>query len=177
VVVVSTSGFDGDEAATWLRLAAVVELLPGVLDSRLRREADLTHFEYVTLAMLSEAPERTLRMSALAAATNATLPRLSHVVSRMEKRGLVQRTACPSDGRASNVRLTDDGQERLIDAAPGHVATVRHLVLDALSREQLAQLSTIADAILGRVDPDGAMTAFCRRPVEAGTAAGSARGR
>ena len=66
---------------------AVVELLPGVLDAQLRKDSELTHFEYFVLAMLSDAPERTLRMTALAKHTNATLPRLSHVVRRLEDRG------------------------------------------------------------------------------------------
>ena len=70
---------------------AVVELLPGALESQLRRDADLSHFEYFTMAMLSEAPERTLRMTALASLTNSTLARLSHVVSRLEKRDFVRR--------------------------------------------------------------------------------------
>ena len=82
---------------------------PGVLDSQLRRDAGLTHFEYFVLAMLSEAPERTLRMTALAQRTNATLPRLSHVVRRLEERGLVERFPCPEDGRATNARLTAAG--------------------------------------------------------------------
>ena len=69
----------------WVKFIAVVELLPGVLDSQLQHDADLTHFEYFTLAMLSEAPNRVFRMTELASATNSTLPRLSHVVSRLEK--------------------------------------------------------------------------------------------
>ena len=92
-----------------MRLIAVVELLPGVLDSQLRRDADLTHFEYFVLAMLSEAPERTLRMTALAARTNATLPRLSHVVRRLEERGLVERFPCPR-GRPGHQRPADRGR-------------------------------------------------------------------
>jgi len=64
-----------EERAAWLRLVAVVELLPGVLDSQLRADSGVTHFEYFVLAMLSEAPERTLRMTSLAQRTNATLPR------------------------------------------------------------------------------------------------------
>jgi hypothetical protein len=63
-----------DERVAWVRLAAVLELLPGVSDTQLRRDADLSHFEYFVLAMLSEAPERTLRMTSLAARTNAFLP-------------------------------------------------------------------------------------------------------
>jgi DNA-binding MarR family transcriptional regulator len=150
---------DDDERAAWLRLVAVVELLPGVLDSQLRAEAGLTHFEYFVLAMLSEAPRRTLRMTALAQRTNATLPRLSHVVRRLEDRGLVERFPCPEDGRATNARLTDTGWEAVVEAAPGHVDTVRRHVLDPLSREQLAQLRAIGDALLTRLDPEGRMTA------------------
>ena len=76
-MVMNTKWLTKDELAAWVRLVAVVELLPGVLDSQLRREAGVTSFEYYVLAMLSESPERTLRMTALAAQTNATLPRLS----------------------------------------------------------------------------------------------------
>src|SRR3954470_16275029 len=144
-----------EERVAWVRLAAVLELLPGVLDSQLRRDADLSHFEYFVLAMLSEAPQRTLRMTALAARTNATLPRLSHVVRRLEDRGLVQRSACPQDARATNARLTDDGWRTLEATAPGHVATVRQNVIDALTPEQDGQLGVIAEAILDRLDPDG----------------------
>ncbi|MCV7230807.1 MarR family winged helix-turn-helix transcriptional regulator [Mycolicibacterium komossense] len=153
-----TTGLDHDELAAWVRLASVLELLPGVLDSQLRRDADLMHFEYFVLAMLSEAPRRTLRMSALAAQTNATQPRLSHVVKRLEERGLVERFQCPEDARATNARLTAAGWRRVRHAAPGHVANVRANVIDALTPEQVGQLAVIADAILGRLDPDGAMS-------------------
>lgn len=155
-----TQWLDDSERAAWLRLVAVVELLPGVLDSQLRTEAGLTHFEYFVVAMLSEAPERTLRMTSLASRTNATLSRLSHVVRRLEGRGLVERFACPQDGRATNARLTDDGWNAVVAAAPGHVHTVRRCVLDPLTREQLEQLRSIGDALLTRLDPDGHMTAL-----------------
>jgi len=156
---VTVRWLDGGELAAWVRLAAVIELLPGVLDSQLRRDAGLTHFEYYVLAMLSEAPQRTLRMTALAAQTNATLPRLSHVVQRLAGRGLVERFPCPQDARATNARLTAHGWRKLRQSAPGHVATVRQHVIDALTPGQVAQLATITDAILRRLDPAGAMTA------------------
>jgi DNA-binding MarR family transcriptional regulator len=146
------------EEAAWVQLVAVVEFLPGALDSQLRRDADLTYFEYYVLTMLSEAPERTLRMTALAQRTNATLPRLSHVVRRLEERGLVERSPCPDDGRATNARLTSAGWATVVATAPGHVATVRRHVFDALSPQQVAQLTTITRALLTRLDPDGAMT-------------------
>lgn len=146
---------DQAEMTAWLRLIAVAERLPGILDSQLRRESGLTHFEYQVLAMLSDAPERTLRMTSLGLQTNATLPRLSHVVRRLEERGLVERTEAPEDRRASNAHLTDEGYAALAAAAPGHVATVRDVVLDPLSRRQLEGLADALGAILGRVDPSG----------------------
>jgi len=160
---VNTRWLDDQEAAAWVRLAGILELLPGVLDSQLRRDAELTHFEYYALAMLSESPERTLRMTSLAAQTNSTLPRLSHVVRRLEDRGLVERFPCPEDARATNVRLTAAGWDKVQQAAPGHVANVRQHVIDALTPEQVAQLRAIGEAILGRVDPDGTMAATYTR--------------
>jgi DNA-binding MarR family transcriptional regulator len=162
-VAPKTEWLDDEQRAAWVRLAAVMELLPGSLDSQLRRDADLTHFEYYALAMLSEAPKRTLRMTALAQQTNATLPRLSHVVRRLEERDLVERFPCPTDARATNARLTGTGWAKLRATAPGHVATVRHDVIDALTREQVGQLTAITDAILHRLDPDGAMTSLYQR--------------
>jgi DNA-binding MarR family transcriptional regulator len=150
-----TTWLTEEERVAWVRLAAVLELLPGVLDTQLRRDAALSHFEYFVLAMLSEAPERTLRMTSLATRTNATLPRLSHVVRRLEDRGLVRRFPCSEDRRATNAQLTDAGWATVVDAAPGHVANVRAQVIDALDGEQVRQLAAITEAILGRIDPDG----------------------
>lgn len=157
-----TEWLDETEREAWLRFVAVVELLPGVLDTQLRTTSALTHFEYYVLAMLSEAAGRTLRMTALAQRTNATLPRLSHVVRRLEDRGLVERFPCPEDGRATNARLTDVGWDAVVAAAPGHVTTVRRTVLDPLTREQVVQLRDIADALLTTLDPEGRMTALYR---------------
>lgn len=154
----TTTWLDDDERRAWVRLVAVLELLPAALDAQLRRDAGLTHFDYFVLSRLSEAPERTLRMTALALSTNATLPRLSHVVRRHEERGLVERFPCPEDGRATNARLTADGVRAVEAAAPGHVDTVRELVVDALTSTQLEQLAAIADSLLLRLDPDGRMT-------------------
>src|SRR3954451_24951763 len=155
---VDTRWLTDEERVAWVRLAAVLELLPGVLDSQLRRDADLSHFEYFVLAMLSEAPERTLRMTSLAARTNATLPRLSHVVRRLEDRGLVRRFPCPDDGRATNAQLTDHGWAAVVAAAPGHVANVRSHVIDALSPAQVGQLDVLMSSLLQLLDPDGHMS-------------------
>lgn len=174
-----TEWLSEDERAAWLRLVAVVELLPGVLDAQLRAGAGLTHYEYFVLAMLSEAPERTLRMTSLAQRTNATLPRLSHVVRRLEDRGLVERYPCPEDGRATNARLTPAGWDAVVAAAPGHVDTVRHNVLDPLTPVQLEQLRGIGDALLARLDPHGRLSGLYdpgREPQAPSSAADDARG-
>lgn len=147
------------ERATWVRFIAVVEILPGALDSQLQRDQALTHFDYFTLAMLSEAPGRSLRMTALAARTNATLPRLSRVVSRLEDQGFVTRVPSTRDRRAIEATLTELGWHKVRAAAPGHVETVRDAVLDALTPEQVAQLGEISAAVLGRLDPSGRLFA------------------
>ena len=146
---------DRAEMTAWLRLIAVAERLPGVLDTQLRRESGLTHFEYQVLAMLSDAPDRTLRMTFLSLQTNATLPRLSHVVKRLEDRGLVARSVAPEDKRAINAMLTDEGFAALAEAAPGHLATVREHVFDPLTHDQVRALSEALGAILTRIDPSG----------------------
>lgn len=165
----STNGpsMNTDEMAAWQRLVAVVELLPPALDAQLLRDAKLTHFEYTVLMVLADAADRTARMTALASSTNATLPRLSHVVRRLEERGLVERFPCPEDRRATNARLTAEGLALLDSAAPGHHDTVRSVVLDALNTEQLDQLYVIAGSLLERLDPDGKLTATACHPGKA----------
>ena len=158
MVGMTTRWLDDGQMTAWVRLAAVLELLPGALDAQLRRDAELTHFEYYAMAMLSEAPKRTLRMTALAQQTNATLPRLSHVVKRLEDRDLIERFPCPEDARATNARLTATGWKKIRATAPGHVATVREHVIDVLTPDQITQLSEITAAILKSVDPNGNLT-------------------
>ena len=98
-----------------------------------------------------------------AVSQTATLARLSHVVQRLETRGLLERFPCPDDRRATNARLTDAGWQRVRDSAPGHLATVHATVIDALSPEQVVQLGEISEAILHRLDPDGAKAAIYER--------------
>ncbi|GAB3547665.1 MarR family winged helix-turn-helix transcriptional regulator [Arthrobacter tumbae] len=148
-----------DEQDVWKRMAAVLELLPAALDGQLTRDEDLTHFEYFVLASLSEVPGRTLRITALASQTNATLPRLSRVLTGLEKKAFVERSECSEDRRAKNVTLTETGWDKLVDAAPGHVEYVRGMVFDQLTPEQVAQLSEITTQLLKTLDPEGRMFA------------------
>jgi DNA-binding MarR family transcriptional regulator len=157
--VAKTRWLTDEQREAWVKFAAVLELLPAGLDAQLARDEGLTHFDYFTLAMLSEAPARTLRMTALAARTTASLARLSRVVSRLEAAGFVERTPCAEDGRATNATLTEAGWQKVVHAAPGHVENVRDLVIDALTPEQVVQLSAIATQLLDRLDPAQKMAA------------------
>lgn len=142
-----------DERDAWIPLIGVLIKLPAALDAQLQRDAGLSHFEYMVLSRLSEAPERTLHMSDLAILANGSLSRLSHVVTRLERRGWVRREACPGDGRYTNAVLTGEGWAKVTATAPGHVAAVRQLVVDGLSPEQIGQLRDIAQRIMSRVVP------------------------
>jgi DNA-binding MarR family transcriptional regulator len=145
---------DADQQRAWLRLAGLLIKLPAALDAQLQRDAGLSHFDYVVLSQLSEAPNRTLRMSQLAELANGSLSRLSHVVKRLEQRGWVRRQPCAEDGRATNAVLTEDGWDKVVQTAPGHVAMVRSLVVEPLSPEQLAHFADLVGVLLARVDPE-----------------------
>ena len=143
------------ELDSWLAVVRLISWLPWSIDQQLRRDSDLGMVEYQVLAVLSEAPERTMRMSSLAMLTNASLSRLSHLFRRLEGRGLVRREPDPTDGRFTNAILTEKGFQTLAEAAPGHVAHVRSLVIDVLSSEQLRCLGLAADRIMSRIDTTG----------------------
>jgi DNA-binding MarR family transcriptional regulator len=164
---------DPDERAAWLGLVRTLTTLPSALDAQLRRDSSLNFFEYLLLAMLSEQADATLRMSDLAALTDASLSRLSHAVTRLEHQGLLARHVDGADARCTNVTLTDAGLGAVESAAPGHVATVRRLVIDALTPAQLRQLRSVTDRILARVDPGDATTPMAERG--RGTGRGGAR--
>ena len=140
------------ELQAWLKLAGVMFKLPAALDSQLQRDSGLTHFDYLCLAMLSEAEGRTLRMSELAVRVNSSLSRLSHVVKRLEARGLVERTPCADSRRVTMAWLTEAGWQVLVAAAPGHVETVRALVFDGLTPADVRHLNRIAGHIVTRVE-------------------------
>jgi DNA-binding MarR family transcriptional regulator len=143
-----------EERQTWLTLVGLIVRLPSALDAQLQRDADISHFEYTVMAGLSERPDRTLRMSDLALLSNGSLSRMSHVVNRLEKRGWVRRTPDPADGRYTLATLTDDGWDKVVATAPGHVEAVRSLVFDPLTRTQTRQLRDIGHRVLRAIDPD-----------------------
>jgi len=137
---------------TWRALSLLLAKLPTALGEQLQCESQLSFVEYYVLAGLSDQPDRTLRMSQLAVMANSELSRLSHMVARLERRGLVRREPDPTDRRFTNAILTDAGHTYLMQAAPGHVARVRSLVFNALDTDAQHALRHAAQQILGRLD-------------------------
>lgn len=125
----------------------MITRLPNLLDRQLQRDSGLTHFEYQALAGLSQATDRTMRMSTLAEFTEGQLPRLSQVAARLEQRGWITRRPDPTDRRSTLATLTNEGMEVLVAAAPGHVEQVRRLVFDPLTASQVRQLQQIGRRI------------------------------
>ena len=145
---------DEEQQRTWRAWLAVSELVPRALDTQLQRDAGLSHAAYVVLAMLSEAPGRSRRMSDLARRANQSQSRLSHTVARLEDRGWVRRERSADDGRGNLAVLTDAGWDVVRTVAPGHVDAVRAAMFAPLTAEQTRVLGDAMQAILEQLDPD-----------------------
>src|SRR5688500_3721430 len=104
-----TRWLDQEQQRTWRAFLGALSHLQSGLDAQLQSEAGMPHAYYELLVRLSEAPDRMLRMSALADAANVSRSRLSHAVAQLEARGWVRRQACPEDRRGALAVLTDEG--------------------------------------------------------------------
>jgi DNA-binding MarR family transcriptional regulator len=155
--VVRTRWLSTPEQKAWRAYLEATTLLFDALDRQLQRDAGIPHAYYEILVRLSETECRSMRMSELADATRSSRSRLSHAVSRLEERGWLERADCETDKRGQVARLTDAGYAALVDAAPGHVETVRKHVIDQLSAEQVRQLEQIGSSIVS-----GLETGECR---------------
>jgi len=163
----ATRWLSPEELAAWLANSAIMISLPAALDARMQRESQLTFFEYMVLSVLSEEPDRTMRMSGLAARTSASLSRLSHVVGRLEKRGLLSRARVPGSGRRTDAILSEAGYDVVVAAAPGHVAAVREYLMDGLGPDELRALRRIGTAVEAAIHgrgPGSAASPFRRPP-------------
>jgi DNA-binding MarR family transcriptional regulator len=149
-----TRWLDAEEQRTWAQLSAMILRLQPVLNAQLQREFGISHFEYLIMANLSEAPGSKLRMSLLATLCGSSLPRLSQAVGRLEKRGWITRHPDPEDSRYTLAVLSPAGLRRLREAAPSHVDAVREFVFDRLTQAQTRQLGMICQRILDGLPPD-----------------------
>ena len=145
---------DDTQQRAWRAWLTLAELLPRELDAQLQRDAGLSHAAYVVLAMLSESPTRSRRMSDLARRANQSQSRLSHTVARLEERGWVRRERSAEDGRGNLAVLTESGWEIVRSVAPGHVDAVREAMFAPLTEEQTEAFGQVLEAIVERLDPD-----------------------
>ncbi|HLH82746.1 MAG TPA: MarR family transcriptional regulator [Trebonia sp.] len=140
-----------EEQRAWRTYLRMSSLLPAHLNRQLQQDSGLTLPEYEVLVSLSEAPERRLRPFQICEALNWEQSRLSHQLTRMERRGLIAREGCEADGRGAFAVLTDAGAEAIASAAPGHAGTVRRLIFDRLTGDQRAAFeqacASIVDAL------------------------------
>ncbi len=140
-----------DEQRTWRSFVTASRLFWDRIERQMQQEAGLPHAYFEILVRLSEAPDRTLRMSELASTSLSSRSRISHSVARLEEAGWVRRVPCPADRRGLNAELTDAGLARLQEAAPGHVEEVRSLLFDGLDAAQAAALREVCDAITAHI--------------------------
>lgn len=153
------------EQEIWRAFMTAVDGLSDHFARQLQRDSGMPYTYYEILVALSEAPDRTLRMSDLAGVRGSSRSRLSHAVARLEEEGWVTRRTCTTDKRGSFAVLTDKGFAALEAAAPGHVTAVREKLFDVLTPEQIEQLGEISKAILHGLDsPPSA----CTRPTTSG---------
>lgn len=138
---------DAEERRAWLAYVEFSTLLSDHLNRQLRRDAGMTHADYILLAHLSSIPQGTLTMSELAERLKITRSRLTHAVTRLQEAGYLDRYEDPTNRRSQLAALTAQGREFLERAAPGHVEAVRHAVFDVLTPEQVRQFAEIGEAI------------------------------
>ena len=142
-----------DEQRAWRGLVQMTSRLDARLNRELQHSSGLSLADYDVLVHLTDAPGGRLRPFALQRELDWEQSRLSHHLSRMQRRGLIRREECGDDGRGAYVRLTAAGRQAITAAAPGHVATVRRLFFDALEPEAVDTLDRIATRVLDRLDP------------------------
>ncbi|MFC9910580.1 MarR family winged helix-turn-helix transcriptional regulator [Streptomyces sp. NPDC059862] len=148
-----------EEQRAWRAYIAAAHLLEDALDRQLQQEAGMPHLYYSILANLSEADEGRLRMTDLAERLKITRSRLTYAVTRLEKDGLVRREECRWDKRGTVAALTDEGAAVLERAAPGHVETVRALLFDHLTPQQVGQLEEIFTGVTQALQGDDPQSA------------------
>ena len=148
-----TRWLSDDEQRVWRDFMEAVNMVRGHVDTQLQRDSGMPHTYYEVLAVLSEAPGRTLRMSELAQRCRSSRSRLSHAVARLEDNGWVRRDNCVTDKRGAFAILTEEGFAALDSAARGHVGAVREALFDALTPEQVAALGEISAAIRDKLTP------------------------
>jgi DNA-binding MarR family transcriptional regulator len=163
------SALTGDEVEVWRAFYSMRRHLDRALDRQLQDDSSISSSEYEILITLHNAPEHQLRLKELAGVVGWEKSRVSHQVTRMEKRGLVGRVECDTDGRGSSVVLTADGRRATLGATRGHVDAIRRYFFDVLGDDDGQRLLSLSARVLGAIgsDPD------CETDSEADSGSGS----
>jgi DNA-binding MarR family transcriptional regulator len=142
---------DERQQHVWQAYRHLNQHLYAALEDQLTRDAGLSAADYSVLVPLSEEPTGVLRARELCTDIGWDRSRLSHHITRMEKRGLVAREECSEDGRGSMVRLTDAGRQAIEGAAPLHAEAVHRSFFDLVSEDELETLAAVFDRLLENV--------------------------
>jgi DNA-binding MarR family transcriptional regulator len=132
---------DQREQQAWIMFVTASASLNRILDQQLRTDAELSHVQYGILARLTNTPDGSMRMLALAETLGVTKSGLTYQIAQLEKQALIRRETCADDDRGVIATITPEGIERMRRGAPGHVKLVRELVIDALTPQQLDVLA------------------------------------
>ncbi|MGH3314464.1 MAG: MarR family winged helix-turn-helix transcriptional regulator [Streptomyces sp.] len=146
-----TRWLDEREMAAWQGFLQASNRVGRHLEQQLKDEAGLTHPQYEILVRLAEAPDSEIRMTELAKQLITSKSGLTYQVGQLEKRGFVRRRSCPTDVRGVFAVLTGEGRRALGDAAPGHVAAVREVLIDVLDEGELELLAEGLGRVAGRL--------------------------
>lgn len=152
---------DAREREVWLALRHLLWGLQPAVDRQLQHASSLSGPEYSVLATLSEDPQGTVRSGTAARMLGWGRSRLSHLLRRMEAKGLIARSCSPEDGRGQDITLTAAGRNAVVEAAPGHVEFVRSIVFDPLSAEQQEALREACQRISAAIEASGTLDAAC----------------
>jgi DNA-binding MarR family transcriptional regulator len=152
--VENTRWLDEREAEVWRRFVEATGLLTAAMDRQLLRESQLSGAEYAVLAPLSEHADGVVRARDLGNLLGWDRSRLSHLLKRMETRGLLERKDCSADARGLDVKITPDGLAAIEQAAPGHLEFVRTHFFDLLSGDEQAAVASLSSKIKALLQPD-----------------------
>lgn len=155
---------DEREQRAWRGFTQLNRRLTRVLGQRLARDSALSLADYELLVPLSEAPGGQLRARDLGRVVDWEKSRLSHHLTRMEQRGLVERRECPTDARGAFIAMTSAGRQAIEVAAPQHVADVRDTFIDLLSAAEIEALAAITERVLDRLERVDPAVADCPAP-------------
>ncbi|MCE0764421.1 MarR family transcriptional regulator [Pseudonocardia kujensis] len=150
-----TRWLDEREQRAWRGYLAMQAQLQARLHRRLQADSGLSYADFDVLVALTDRAGEQVRVLELAEALQWEKSRLSHHLSRMQKRGLVEREECADDARGAFVVLTAEGRRAIEGAAPAHVEAVRELMFDGLDADQVDALAGIAETVLGRIRAAG----------------------